>query len=292
MTPAQEPRSHGGPTDGLAVHEALARLLSEGRRVGVATVVRARGSHPRAVGAKMLVPDAGAPLFSIGGGPLEASAIADCRAALDGAPSGVHRYDLTEAGDDSVGMTCGGSVEVFIDVEEPPRRLFIFGAGHVGRAVASAAHVAGLLVEVVDDRAEWLDAAALPPGARLHRCAADYASGLPAVPREALAVVMTRCHATDVVVLRSLARARPRHVGFMGSRRKVLRAFAMLREDGVDAAWLETVRAPIGLALGAETPGEIAIAVVAEIVAVLRSPAGAATTAQEAARPLAEARRP
>jgi len=290
MTSAQQPRGHGGAAEGLAVHEALARLLAEGRRVAVATVVRARGSHPRAVGAKMLVPDAGAPLFSIGGGPLEASAIADCRAALDGAPVGVHRYDLTEAGDDSVGMTCGGSVEVFVDVEEPPQRLFVFGAGHVGRAVAAAAHVAGLLVEVVDDRAEWLDPAAFPAGARLHRCSADYASSLPAIPREALAVVMTRCHATDVVVLRSLSEARPRHVGFMGSRRKVLRAFALLRSQGVDAAWLETLRAPIGLALGAETPGEIAIAVVAEVVAVLRAPEGSVTPS-EAARPLAETRR-
>ena len=285
MTPPQEPtRRRGAPHDGLALAEALARALADGP-VAVATVVRARGSHPRAVGAKLLVPKHGAPQFSIGGGALEASVIADCRRVLDGAEPGLRRYDLSETGEDSVGMTCGGSVEVFIDLESPPLRLFVFGAGHVGRAVAAAARLAGLAVTVTDDRAEWLDPAAFPQGAALHRCGRDYADSLPHVPEDALAVVMTRCHDTDIEVLAALARQRPRHVGFMGSRRKVVRAFAALQQRGVSADWLSTVRAPVGLSIGAETPGEIAIAVVAEIVADLHGASGAATLPAAAARP-------
>ena len=251
--------------------EALSRLLAEGRRVAVATVVRGKGSHPRAVGAKMLVPDEGPTFLSIGGGALEASVIADCRALLRGAGEpGLRRYDLAESGEDAVGMTCGGSVEVFLDVEQPPQRLFVFGAGHVGRAVAAAARVAGLAITVVDDRAEWLDPTAFPPGTALHRCAPDYADSIPEVPRSACALVMTRCHETDVTVLQRLAAFRPRHVGFMGSRRKVHRAFDVLRERGVDDAWLQGVRAPLGLPIGAETPGEIAISAIAQVVQALR----------------------
>ena len=275
MKDLQEPRAHRPRASALAVHEDLARLLAEGRRVAVATVVRARGSHPRSVGAKMLVFDDGRTAHTIGGGPLEASIIEDARAALAGADPGIHRYDLSESGERSVGMTCGGSVEVFIEVEEPPQRLVVFGAGHVGRAVARAAHVAGFALTVVDDRSEWLAAEAFPPGTALHRCRRDYSSDLPAIPAQACIAVMTRCHDTDVSVLGALGGAAtgardPRYIGLMGSRRKVARAFKLLESQGISRDWLATIHAPIGLAIGAETPGEIAIAVVAEIVSVLR----------------------
>jgi xanthine dehydrogenase accessory factor len=271
VTNEQVPRRHGAPNEGLAFAEALARLLAEGRRVAIATVVRTKGSHPRAMGARMLVPDAGPTRLSIGGGALEASVIADCRALLGGASAGIRRYDLAESGADAVGMTCGGSVEVFLDVVEPPQRLYVFGAGHVGRAVAAAARVAGLARTVVDDRAEWLDPAAFPEGTALHRCAPSYADALPEVGPADLAVVMTRCHDTDVAVVAHLARRPPAHVGMMGSKRKILRAFDALRERGVGDDFLARVKGPIGLSIGAETPGEIAIAVLAEIVATLRS---------------------
>ena len=255
----------------LPFHAELARLLAEGQRVAVATVVRAKGSHPRAPGAKMLVLDSGRTRFTLGGGALEASIIKDCLCALaPGGASGLHRYDLVEGGASSVGMTCGGSVEVFVEVEEPATRLVVFGAGHVGRSLAEAGHVAGLAVTVVDDRAEWLVPEAFPSGTALHRCKRDYLHDLPAVTESDCCAVMTRCHATDINVLQALHPAPLRYLGMIGSRRKVRRAFEALRGRGVSSEWLGGIRAPIGLHIGAETPGEIAIAVVAEIVAVLR----------------------
>ncbi len=276
MTEPQAPRRHarraGAPNEGQAFATALARLLAEGRRVAVATVVGGRGSRPRAAGAKMLVPDEGPTELSVGGGALEAAIIADCRDVLAGALDPcVRRYELAESGEAAVGMTCGGSVEVFLDLLEPPHRLVIFGGGHVGRAVAAAARVAGLSITVVDDRAEWLEPSAFPPGTALHRCAADYRSELPVVAPPAGAVVMTRCHATDVEVLARLSERPPAHVGLMGSRRKILRAFAALRERGVADEFLASVQAPIGLRIGAETPGEIGIAVVAQVIEFLRA---------------------
>jgi xanthine dehydrogenase accessory factor len=250
-------------------HQELARLLAQGERVAVATVVRARGSHPRETGAKMLVRADGTTAFTIGGGALEAAVTADCQAALAGAVRGVKSYALTEGGPNTVGMTCGGSVEVFIDVEEPAPRMIVFGAGHVGRALAALAPTLGMALTVVDDRADWLLPERFPAGAALHRCGRDYASDLPDATG-AYVAVMTRCHATDVNVVGALAGTAPSYVGVIGSRRKVLRAFGVLEQRGLDRAWLETIHAPIGLDIGAETPGEIALAIAAEIVAVRR----------------------
>ena len=230
----------------------------------------------------MLVTDDGRTFFSIGGGPLEASVVADCRRALDRGTTGVATYDLAEHGERAVGMTCGGSVDVWIDVEEPARRLVVFGGGHVGRALARTARQVGLAVTVVDDREDWLVPADFPEGVALRRCPSDYASDLPEPGPADLAAVMTRCHATDVPVLAHLARCRPGYVGLIGSRRKVLTAFRQLEEvHGVDRAFLDGVHAPIGLDIGARTPAEIAVAVTAEIVAHVR---GAATSRRVARR--------
>jgi xanthine dehydrogenase accessory factor len=261
------------PTAGwcLRFHEELVRLLSAGERVAVATVVRGRGSRPRSAGAKMIVREDGRSLFSIGGGALEASVVASCREVLAGGPAKLERYELSESGEDSVGMTCGGTMEVFIELHEPPQRLVVFGAGHVGRSLAGAAAVAGLSLLVVDDRADWLEARAFPEGAALHRCGRDYASDLPSLREADCVAVMTRCHATDVSVLQAVARTRPRYVGMIGSKRKVVTAFEALEELGVERDWLESIHAPIGLDIGAQTPGEIGLAVAAEVVQVLRA---------------------
>ena len=261
------------PTAGwsLRLHEELARLLSAGERVAVATVIRGKGSRPRAAGAKMLVRADGSASGSIGGGALEASVVADCREALAGGGLAVRRYDLVENGERSVGMTCGGSMEVLIEVHEPPQRLVLFGAGHVGRATAGAASVAGLALLVVDDRQDWLVESAFPAGAALHRCGRDYASDLPELRSSDCVAIMTRCHATDLEVLDAVARVRPRYCGLIGSRRKILTAFQALEERGVDRDWLDSLHAPIGLDIGAETPGEIGLAVAAEVVQVLRA---------------------
>lgn len=263
-----------------AVHEELVRLLRAGHRVCVATVVGGRGSRPRRPGARMLVVEDGPTLFTIGGGPLEATVTADCREVLRGAQPGVRRYDLTEGGEHGVGMTCGGSVEVFLEVEEAARPLFIFGAGHVGRSLARVASELDLAVTLVDDRAEWLTEQELPARVGRHRCARDYEGDLPEVPPGALAAVMTRCHASDVTVLEALSRTEPAYVGVIGSRRKIARAFRVLEQErGVTRAFLDRVHGPIGLDIGAETPEEIAIAVAAEIVKVVRSAAGRPTGA-------------
>ncbi|MEM7247091.1 MAG: XdhC family protein [Acidobacteriota bacterium] len=254
----------------LALHEELTRRLAGGERLAIATVIEARGSGPREVGTKMLVDVEGRPSFSIGGGPLEASVIAACREALaEGRPRRL-RLDLTEEGERSVGMTCGGTVEVLIEVAAPPRRMVVFGAGHVGRALAQVAANTGFAVEVVDDRPEWLDAQAFPAGVTLNRNRLAHDVELPELADDDCVVVMTRCHATDLEILSALQPRRFAYLGLIGSRRKVITAMGRLREREVEADWLASIHGPIGLDIGAETPAEIAVSILAEVLAVLR----------------------
>ena len=138
--------------------------------------------------------------------------------------------------------------------------------------VKLAAAIAGCVfaITVVDDRAEWLVGAAFPKGVTLHRCTRDYDDGLPVLGAADCVAVLTRCHATDLNVLQALAGKDLRYLGMIGSRRKVTKVLQDLSTANVSAEWLDRIHGPIGLSTGAETPGEIGVAIAAEIVSVLR----------------------
>jgi xanthine dehydrogenase accessory factor len=149
-------------------------------------------------------------------------------------------------------------------------RLVVFGGGHVGAKVAEAAAFAGWRVTVVDDRAEYADRGRLPFAERTVVC--DY-HDLPAalgLDASTYAVVATRGHQHDAVIVDQLARRELRYLGMLGSRRKVALTWRLLERWGVPAERLGGVRAPVGLAIGADTPAEIAISVLAEMIAVRR----------------------
>ena len=251
------------------VFEALVDELRAGRRAVLATVVRATGSTPRAVGAKMLVRGDGTSVGTIGGGAFEALVTQDALDVLAGAAAAarVKRYTFTESGEDALGMACGGTAEVLLDPTGAGERLVIFGAGHVGLALARLASSVGFLPEIVDDRAEACRAAEEARVCRVHRCDAGYAAGIPALDSGCYVAVVTRCHRTDRLALRGLIRAPLRYVGLIGSRRKKAVIFEQLRaEDGALEADLARIRCPIGLPLGGDTPEEIAVSIVAELV--------------------------
>lgn len=259
----------------LRFHEEAVRLLRAGRTLAVATVVATQGSTPRSLGARMIVPDAGEGCFSIGGGAFEALVIEDAREALRTGRGFEKEYRFTESGDGSVGMVCGGSVRVLVEVVRPPIPLFIFGGGHVGREVARLGARIDFVVTVVDDRPQYLETHRLPEGTRAVRVEHDFSDGLPEIPRGAYVAVVTRCHRTDLAVLRHVVGRGAAYVGLIGSRRKITRVLACAEEQGTPRGALEEVRGPIGLAIGAETPEEIAISIAAEMIAVRRAAAGA-----------------
>lgn len=159
---------------------------------------------------------------------------------------------------------------VLVEPMTGPPRLVVFGGGHVGARVAEAAAFAGWRVTVVDDRAEFADPARLPFAERALVC--DY-SALPqglAIDASTYVVVATRGHQHDALIVDQVARGATRYLGMLGSRRKVQLTWQLLERGGLDAEWLRPIHAPVGLPIGADTPEEIAVSVVAEMIAVRR----------------------
>ena len=217
----------------------------------------------------MLVRADGTTRGTIGGGAFEAMVTRDALDLLadsEGAPR-VKRYTFTEEGEDALGMACGGAAEVLLEAARPGERLVIFGAGHVGLALARLARGVGFRTEIVDDRADACDAARRAGVGEIRLCDAEYRQGVPALDASCYVAVVTRCHRTDRLALRGVLNQPLRYVGLIGSRRKKLVIFRELREeDGASGAELERIHCPIGLPLGGETPEEIAVSIVAQLL--------------------------
>jgi xanthine dehydrogenase accessory factor len=249
--------------------------IVERRRLGLpcvlATVVRTAGSTPRKRAARMLV-DASGIVGTIGGGRIENEVVQACRALLaegHGALARVVRFHLTH----ELGMCCGGEMEVFVEPIVPEAALVVFGAGHVARALVPLAKSVGFSPIVVDEPTEAGDEFAtherFPDAARIVDSfdARDWAD-LP-LDENAYAVVVTRDHAIDQRLMESLIDKKLAYLGLIGSRRKIAVFRDRLAHKGVDVSdFAERVHAPIGLSIGAETPEEIAVAIVAELIAV------------------------
>ena len=264
----------------LTFYRRTARLLRIGRTVVVATLVARQGSTPRDCGAKMLIADDGSTEFSIGGGAFEALVVEDARRALESGSGFEKEYRFTEDGEDALGMVCGGQARVLFEVVRPPLRLFVFGAGHIGRALVRQGVRLGFGVILVDDRSHLLEPSRHPRGVEMVRVEHDFMEGLPSVPAGAYVAIVTRCHRTDLAVVRHAVGRGAAYVGLIGSRRKVTVVKERAQEAGVSSAALAELRAPIGLPIGAETPEEIAVSIAAEIVA-MRHTSGARTSSSK-----------
>jgi xanthine dehydrogenase accessory factor len=250
--------------------ERLSEHLRAGRPVAVATVVSARGSTPRKPGARMIVQEDGAIDFTIGGGPFEALVIEDAKEALRTGRGDLKAYRFLPVGENATGMTCGGEVEVFLEVHRRPPRVVIFGGGHVARPLATLAKSTGFRVAVVDDRPEFASPERFPDVDEVLLAEGGYVRVDFPLEADDWVVVVTRCHQTDEVCLRRVLEddVAPAYVGVVASRRKAKVLFAKLLRDGVPRERVDAVRSPIGLDIGAETPEEIAVAIVGEILSV------------------------
>jgi len=252
--------------------ERMSEHLQAGRTVAVATVVSARGSTPRKPGARMIVREDGATDFTIGGGPFEALVIEDAREALRTGVGGLKAYRFLPAGEGATGMTCGGEAEVFLEVHRRAPRVVVFGGGHVALPLVRLAKATGFRVAVVDDRAEFASRARFPEADDVIHAEGGYVRADVPLEADDWVVIVTRCHQTDEVCLRQVLEddREPAYVGVVASRRKAKVLFAGLLRQGVARERLEAVRSPVGLDIGAETPEEIAVSIVGEILAVRR----------------------
>src|SRR6186713_2344730 len=250
------------------VFAALAEALERGEEVALVTIVAAHGSTPQRVGAKMLVYPDGRTVGTIGGGCYENDAFWKAKESLQSRKPQLVKYDLNDDFAQENGLVCGGQMQVYIEPLEATPRLYVIGAGHVGYHLARLAHTIGFKTHVLDDREKFANTERFPDAEEvivdtipdwLHR--AD-------LPSHAYVVVVTRGHTHDFDALRALAARDLRYLGLIGSRAKVARVFDALAAEGLPAECLSRVHAPIGLDIGAITPAEIAISILAELIAV------------------------
>ena len=239
-----------GPVDEA---RAVLAALEAGRALAVVTRVDDAGA-----GARLLLDDAGA-RGTLGDATLDAEAAALAREALADA---THEPTATQL----------GGARVLVQVHRPTPHVYVVGAGHISVPLARLAQTAGFAVTVLDDREEFADAARFDDGVRVERMDLADPFGQVRPDADSYVVLVTRAHKHDYDCLRDLLRhdPLPRYVGMIGSRRRVRAAFAALLEEGVPRERLACVRAPLGLDIGAETPAEIAVSVVAEMIAVRR----------------------
>jgi len=266
-----------------AFFRELVTELDRRGRLALASVTECRGSGPSKVGRRFLIFEDGTFSGTIGGGPFEALVVADAAELFrDGGPSRLLKwYDFFEREIASGGpreptnMICGGSARVLVELVKAAPSLIVFGGGHVGLALARLALQMGYEVTVGDDREEYSRPERFPEGVRALRANRDYElpAGSLSPGRDRYVAVVSRCWETDLAALRPFLAAdapRVRYLGLIGSNRKVRGVFARLREEGVSQSRLQEIRAPIGLSIGAVTPEEIAVAIMAEVTAVRR----------------------
>jgi len=259
-------------TDGLLDELVAARETR--RPCALVTVAETKGSVPRAAGAKMIVYLDGVTSGTIGGGKFEALAVAEARTCMREKRSLLKTYPLRENEPDSFGAICGGEVTILIEPMLVREALFVVGAGHCAQAIVRLAIECGLFVQVIEDRAELLGA--LPPEAERisTESAAEWIANRQWQADEAI-VLVSRNYELDRAALASALQATGAgYVGMIGSRRKVEQVFDELRRQAMAEDALRKVYAPIGIDIGADSPAEIAVSVLAEILAVLRKKSG------------------
>jgi len=254
----------------MDVFEELVRLRRAGRKCALATVVAARGSIPAYESAKMLVREDGSMVGTVGGGCVEAEVWNAAREAMETEKPRTLSFDLAGEAIYDNGLICGGQLDVYVEPILPVQMAYIFGAGHVSLSLSKIAAMAGFHTTVIDDRENFANRERFPEADEvIARDFEEAFAGL-GVNSSSYIVICTRGHKDDMRVLKWAVGTPARYVGMIGSKRKALEVFKQLESEGVARERLERVHTPVGLDIGAVTPEEIAVSVVAEMIAVRR----------------------
>jgi xanthine dehydrogenase accessory factor len=254
----------------MDIYEEIVQLRREGRRGAVATITNVRGSIPSFQTAKMLVRDDGSIAGTVGGGCVEAEVWQAAREVMEEEKPRTLTFNLNNNPKYDTGLVCGGTLEIFIEPVLPPALLYIFGGGHVAYNLYKVATIAGFDVVVIDDREAYANRLRFPDAREV--IAEDFEVAMARIdPSEsAHIVIVTRGHRDDMRVLRWALNTRARYLGMIGSRRKTISIYKELEMEGIATEKFANVHAPVGLEIGAVTPAEIAVSIVAEMIAVRR----------------------
>ncbi|HTO99976.1 MAG TPA: XdhC family protein [Anaerolineales bacterium] len=250
-----------------AIYQAIAELEASGDPGAVCTIVRSQGSTPRHVGSKMLVYADGRFIGTVGGGDLEHRVMNEAWLAIADGEARLLHYNMADPSRGDPGV-CGGQVEVFVEPILPPPTVVVIGAGHVGKAVAHLAKWLGFRVAVSDDRTELCNRETIPDADAFHPCRMEELPTRMKINRRCFLVLATRGSSVDAVGMPALLETPAEYIGVIGSRRRWATTIQALQEAGVSAESIGRVHSPMGLELHAETPEEIAVSILAEILMI------------------------
>lgn len=253
--------------DDYEIFRVLLEVRDRGEDVALATVVRTQGSVPRHEGSRMIVWPDGHTLGTVGGGMLESRVVEMALQAIrDGKPQ-MLTYQLADPASGDAGV-CGGVADIFIEPFLSPPTVVVVGCGHVGKAVAELAKWIGFRVVVSDDRADLCTPEHIPGMDGYIVTPAGELANRMRITAQTYVAAMTRGQPVDLDLLPPLLESPARYIGVIGSRRRWALTADALRERGVTEQQLARIHAPVGLELAAETPREIAVSVLAEIIMV------------------------
>lgn len=255
--------------DHKAVYDALHLAQESSEPVALATIVSTQGSIPRHAGSKMLIREDGSIAGTVGGGMLESLVIAEALNALADGQTRLKTYSLNnQEGDPGV---CGGTAQIFIEPIALAPTLVVIGIGHVGKALAELGKWLGFRVVVCDDRSEFCNDTALPGMDEYVVCKPEELPKHAKINSQTYIAATTRGVNVDIDLLPPLLDTNAAYIGVIGSRRRwTLTAQTLTSEFGVSDDQISRVRSPVGLELQAETPKEIAVSILAEIIMLRR----------------------
>lgn len=264
----------------MNIYKAILELQQNGFSGALCTIVESHGSVPRHTGSKMLVREDGTLVGSVGGGEIENRVIQEAQAAMqDGKPRKLN-YKMVDpnAGDPGI---CGGQAEVYVEPIFPKPQVIVVGAGHVGKAVVYLAKWLGFKVVLSDDREEFCNPAMVPDADEYLVCQMAEIPKKIHINRQSYFILTTRGVPVDTEGLPPLLETPAPYIGVIGSKRRWITTRKNLLEKGIAEAHINKVVSPIGLELKAETPEEIAVSILAEVMMIKNDASGKQMTMQQ-----------
>ena len=252
----------------LDIYDQLRQLQDKNIPTAMVTVIETKGSTPRDTGAKMLVCANGKVYGTVGGSSVEAMVIDEARECLKMNKAKKVWHDLDDREKEDTGMICGGKMEFFIEPVNASSHLYIFGGGHVALPLARFASMIGFSYAIVEDRPEFATAERFPDAKELIITNPDQIEQKVKFSEGDYVAIVTRSHELDYQALKKVLKQSVKYIGLIASKVKKKQVFEQLKNEGFQDQIINQIHSPIGLDIAAQTPEEIAISIVAELIQV------------------------
>ncbi len=253
----------------MSLFQKIIQLQKEKKQAVLITVISAKGSVPRVAGSKMLVQQDGTIHGTIGGGAVEKIVIDEALQTLHSGKPRIVKHDLDDKNGADTGMVCGGNMEFFLEPLLSAEKLYIFGGGHIALHLSRLAEIMDWPFVVIDDRSEFCNPQRFPDAAELYNEApAAFAEKVTLTDTDYV-VVITHGHEYDYEILKHILKKKFAYLGMIGSKVKRRDIYGKLTENnGFTEKDLQKIHSPIGLKIGGETPQEIALSIMAELIQI------------------------